>query len=204
MRILAAVDQKIALRKVTPTPSYLMTQFLPSRDRSWNESYIKYNQGKIVQLKQLENYEPVGGAIKAKCPSHIIQITSTAITSNFKWNKIVYPKCYTSRILEAFVAALINYIQSRRRPSQKPTFPITRFYYLIIHSRNSITCMLRYNAITFNFNQFEVEPSTPSYNITTCCLAASLLPQCMPLCSYNIKMSDLQTLGQVCSPQMGK
>ncbi|XP_037031427.1 Ig-like and fibronectin type-III domain-containing protein 2 isoform X3 [Bradysia coprophila] len=52
-------------------------------------------------------------------------------------------------------------------------------------------------------HDIDVEPSTPSYNITTCCLAASLLPQCMPLCSYDIKMSDLQSLGQVCSPQMG-
>lgn len=47
-------------------------------------------------------------------------------------------------------------------------------------------------------------PEVPAYNITSCCLVSGLLPQCMPLCSYNLKMSDLQNLGQVCQPQMGK
>lgn len=45
-------------------------------------------------------------------------------------------------------------------------------------------------------------PST-TYNITACCKAASVLPQCMPLCTYDIKVSDLQLLGQACSLQMG-
>lgn len=30
-----------------------------------------------------------------------------------------------------------------------------------------------------------------------------LLPQCMPLCSYDIRMSDLQTLGSVCLASLG-
>lgn len=46
--------------------------------------------------------------------------------------------------------------------------------------------------------------TAPTYNITACCAAASVLPQCMPLCSYDIKVSDLQLLGHACSLQMGK
>lgn len=30
-----------------------------------------------------------------------------------------------------------------------------------------------------------------------------LLPQCMPLCTYDIKMSDLQTLGSACLASIG-
>lgn len=48
-----------------------------------------------------------------------------------------------------------------------------------------------------------VKISTPSYNISACCVAANLLPQCMPLCTYDQKISDLQLLGQSCSMQMG-
>lgn len=44
---------------------------------------------------------------------------------------------------------------------------------------------------------------TKTYNITNCCKAASVLPQCLPLCTYDIKVSDLQLLGQACSLQMG-
>lgn len=50
----------------------------------------------------------------------------------------------------------------------------------------------------------EIEDSAPNYNMTSCCHASGLLPQCMPLCSYDIKMSDLQSLGAVCQAQLGK
>lgn len=44
---------------------------------------------------------------------------------------------------------------------------------------------------------------TPNYNITSCCKAAGIMPPCMPLCTYDIKVSDLQLLGHTCSLQMG-
>lgn len=47
-----------------------------------------------------------------------------------------------------------------------------------------------------------IEDTTSSYNITKCCKSSQLLPQCYPLCSYNMKLSDLQTLGAVCQTQM--
>lgn len=42
-----------------------------------------------------------------------------------------------------------------------------------------------------------------SYNMTRCCQASGLLPQCMTLCSYDIKMSDLQQLSGTCGFQIG-
>lgn len=45
--------------------------------------------------------------------------------------------------------------------------------------------------------------SSPSYNITACCKTAGVLPQCMPLCTYDMKVSDLQTLIDPCNIQMG-
>lgn len=44
----------------------------------------------------------------------------------------------------------------------------------------------------------------PTYNLTQCCYASGLLPQCMALCSYDLKMSDMQALGATCQAQMGK
>ncbi|EDW70342.2 Ig-like and fibronectin type-III domain-containing protein 1 [Drosophila virilis] len=40
------------------------------------------------------------------------------------------------------------------------------------------------------------------YNMTTCCKASGLLPQCAPLCSYNIRLSDIENLGPACRAQM--
>ncbi|XP_018795157.1 PREDICTED: Ig-like and fibronectin type-III domain-containing protein 2 isoform X1 [Bactrocera latifrons] len=42
----------------------------------------------------------------------------------------------------------------------------------------------------------------PVYNMTKCCQASGLLPQCAPLCSYNIKLSDIEKLGPACRAQM--
>lgn len=65
---------------------------------------------------------------------------------------------------------------------------------------------MRYGQCFFlsSATQRDVEVVSPVYNMTTCCLAAGLLPQCMPLCSYNFKISDLNALGSTCTPQMGK
>lgn len=41
------------------------------------------------------------------------------------------------------------------------------------------------------------------YNMTQCCHASGLLPQCMPLCTYDIKMSELQQLSSTCGFQVG-
>ncbi|KAH8270054.1 hypothetical protein KR018_003173 [Drosophila ironensis] len=49
----------------------------------------------------------------------------------------------------------------------------------------------------------EPVPVTASrYNMTTCCQASGLLPQCAPLCSYNIRLSDIERLGPACRAQM--
>lgn len=49
----------------------------------------------------------------------------------------------------------------------------------------------------------ELDSPTPTYNITSCCHALGLLPTCMPLCTYDIRMSDLKSLSQLCLLQMG-
>lgn len=41
------------------------------------------------------------------------------------------------------------------------------------------------------------------YNMTQCCHASGLLPQCMALCTYDIRMSDLQQLSGTCGFQVG-
>ncbi|XP_002074396.3 Ig-like and fibronectin type-III domain-containing protein 2 isoform X1 [Drosophila willistoni] len=48
--------------------------------------------------------------------------------------------------------------------------------------------------------QMQSQPS--KYNMTTCCQASGLLPQCAPLCSYNIRLSDIERLGPACRAQM--
>uniref|UniRef100_W8ADW8 Ig-like and fibronectin type-III domain-containing protein C25G4.10 n=2 Tax=Ceratitis capitata TaxID=7213 RepID=W8ADW8_CERCA len=47
-----------------------------------------------------------------------------------------------------------------------------------------------------------VDEPEPVYNMTKCCQASGLLPQCAPLCSYNIKLSDIEKLGPACRAQM--
>ncbi|EDW26268.1 GL24598 [Drosophila persimilis] len=47
-----------------------------------------------------------------------------------------------------------------------------------------------------------VQAPTSRYNMTTCCQASGLLPQCAPLCSYNIRLSDIERLGPACRAQM--
>ncbi|XP_055528945.1 Ig-like and fibronectin type-III domain-containing protein 1 [Wyeomyia smithii] len=49
----------------------------------------------------------------------------------------------------------------------------------------------------------QAEPIIPTYNISSCCHASGILPQCAPLCSYDVKMSDLQKLGNTCRGQIG-
>jgi hypothetical protein len=52
-------------------------------------------------------------------------------------------------------------------------------------------------------SEIDADPITPNYNMTTCCRHSGLLPQCMALCTYDIKMSDLQSLGSACLSQIG-
>jgi len=49
-----------------------------------------------------------------------------------------------------------------------------------------------------------VQQTAARYNMTTCCQASGLLPQCAPLCSYNIRLSDIERLGPACRAQMRK
>lgn len=39
--------------------------------------------------------------------------------------------------------------------------------------------------------------------MTSCCKKAGIMPQCMPLCTYDLRVSNLQMLSQTCSLQMG-
>lgn len=39
--------------------------------------------------------------------------------------------------------------------------------------------------------------------MTGCCRAAGILPQCMRLCTYDLKLSDVSALTPTCQPQMG-
>ncbi|XP_034111306.1 Ig-like and fibronectin type-III domain-containing protein 2 isoform X1 [Drosophila albomicans] len=49
----------------------------------------------------------------------------------------------------------------------------------------------------------ELDPTpVAKYNMSTCCQASGLLPQCAPLCSYNIRLSDIENLGPTCRAQM--
>ncbi|XP_055908191.1 Ig-like and fibronectin type-III domain-containing protein 2 [Eupeodes corollae] len=47
-----------------------------------------------------------------------------------------------------------------------------------------------------------IDQTPPLYNISKCCETAQLLPKCLPLCSYDMKLSDMQTLGSTCQAQM--
>lgn len=48
------------------------------------------------------------------------------------------------------------------------------------------------------------EVESLKYNISTCCQASGLLPQCAPLCTYNIRLSDIDKLGPACRAQLCK
>ncbi|GFX66742.1 ig-like and fibronectin type-III domain-containing protein 2 [Trichonephila clavipes] len=54
----------------------------------------------------------------------------------------------------------------------------------------------------------EIDPAemalekTPAYNETACCIAAGLKKSCLDLCTYNMKMSDLQLLAIPCANQL--
>lgn len=80
---------------------------------------------------------------------------------------------------ETFVVAVNSH--GKGAPSSRLVFPTKR------HIETSV----------------EAGELTPSYNITSCCKASGIMPQCMPLCTYDLKVSDLQLLGQTCSLQMG-
>lgn len=45
--------------------------------------------------------------------------------------------------------------------------------------------------------------NTPAYNQTGCCRAAGILPQCMRLCTFDLKLSEMTELSQTCQPQVG-
>lgn len=51
--------------------------------------------------------------------------------------------------------------------------------------------------------QEEVKKSL-TYNVSSCCVAVSLSEVCMPLCSYEAKMSDLKSLANICSQEFHK
>lgn len=73
---------------------------------------------------------------------------------------------------------------------------ITTGNFLSVHRTYVITVSIHFKSDDL------VKAATSSYNITACCTSANLLPQCMPLCTYDQRISDLQLLGQACSMQM--
>ncbi|XP_013140886.1 PREDICTED: Ig-like and fibronectin type-III domain-containing protein C25G4.10 isoform X1 [Papilio polytes] len=50
----------------------------------------------------------------------------------------------------------------------------------------------------------EEEISANAYNVSACCERVSLAGVCMPLCSYDAKMSDLRTLAPLCAQEFHK
>lgn len=56
--------------------------------------------------------------------------------------------------------------------------------------------------LVFQTKRGYVADTAPNYNMTNCCIASGILPQCMLLCTYNIKMSDFQASGLVCQQQV--
>ncbi|XP_046969114.1 Ig-like and fibronectin type-III domain-containing protein 2 isoform X1 [Vanessa cardui] len=50
----------------------------------------------------------------------------------------------------------------------------------------------------------EEEENANAYNITACCERVQLSTVCMPLCSYDAKMSDLRTLAPLCEQEFNK
>lgn len=50
----------------------------------------------------------------------------------------------------------------------------------------------------------EEEINANAYNMTACCERVQLSSVCMPLCSYNAKMSDLRTLAPLCEQEFNK
>lgn len=51
--------------------------------------------------------------------------------------------------------------------------------------------------------QAEIEDASV-YNLTACCVSAELSPACLPLCSYDASMNDIQNLGGVCGSEFNK
>lgn len=39
--------------------------------------------------------------------------------------------------------------------------------------------------------------------MTACCYVNKILPQCMVLCTHDMKLSDLEDLNETCQPQLG-
>lgn len=51
--------------------------------------------------------------------------------------------------------------------------------------------------------QNDATDDPPVYNMTGCCRSAGILPQCMKLCTFDLKLSDMSALSSTCQPQMG-
>lgn len=59
--------------------------------------------------------------------------------------------------------------------------------------------------LIFRTHDIEPEPRNitfDGYNETQCCVDAKLNPECLPLCSYKVKLHDLQMLGPKCMHQL--
>lgn len=50
----------------------------------------------------------------------------------------------------------------------------------------------------------EEEEVANFYNVTACCERVQLAGVCMPLCSFDAKMSDLRTLAPLCAQEFHK
>lgn len=57
---------------------------------------------------------------------------------------------------------------------------------------------------TKGVEQFEETSSESAYNVTACCAKLAVDGQCMPLCDYSAKLSQLRDLTQTCSKDFPK
>lgn len=62
----------------------------------------------------------------------------------------------------------------------------------------------RFNFRTSSKIYEEQVEEASNYNVTGCCVAAELSSVCMPLCSYDAKMSDIKQLARVCAVEFHK
>lgn len=76
-----------------------------------------------------------------------------------------------------------------------PPLPSTLLLLLLPH---------HYNMRDYSSQIDDVPATTISaYNMTACCSVNKILPQCMPLCTHDMKLSDLENLYGTCQPQLG-
>lgn len=78
------------------------------------------------------------------------------------------------------------------------------FYEVFVAAENKFGSSEGSERLIFSTQAVEEEPSnsTSGYSESDCCMEAKLNEECMPLCSYKVKLNDLQKLGPKCMHQL--